>query len=120
DSASDEPVQPAIPELTIDAREAWIRKCSASTASPVVPRLGVHVIAEVGVVADVLDVTPVGGAVAYELAESEARREDAAAPAVSHVLEKKRKPEDRDAANIQSRGTCNEQVLRDELDLAGF
>src|SRR6185437_2118454 len=85
-SARDEPVQPAVPELSVDARETGIRQRSARAAAPVVPRLGIHVVAQIRVIADILDVAAVRGAVSDEFTEPETRRQDAAPPAVAYIL----------------------------------
>src|SRR5437016_11491340 len=79
----------------------------------------VHVIADREVVTEVLDVTAISGTIPEQLAHSEARRQNPAAPSGAYVLEDERQPHHRYVADVQHRRTRDHDVFCDHLDLVG-
>ena len=112
-----EAVDPPVLPFPGDACPAGIIRRPRCAASPVEPEARIHVIAQRPVVADVVDVTAIGRAVARDLVDAEPGRQDSAPSSRPHVLEDERQPEYRDFADVQHRRPRHQQVLRDELDL---
>src|SRR4051812_11843260 len=116
-----EPVEPAILDLAVELHitgiAATVRRPRA--ASPVERDLRVHVIADREIVTDIVDLPAVGGTVAKQLTQTEARRQNPAAASGAHVLEDERQPQDRNVTDVQHRGPRHHQTLGDHLDLTG-
>src|SRR6267378_493198 len=112
-----EPVEPAVLHLTIDLHPTRIALRRPRSASPVESKLRVQVIVDREVVTEVLDVAAVGRAVAKQLTDAEARRENTAAATRAHVLENEGEPHDRHVADVQYRRPGDHDVLRDHFDL---
>src|SRR5687768_2463831 len=68
-----EPVEPAVAPFAIGANPPGVTRRRIRSASPVKRYLGIRVIAEREIVAEVLEVAPVRWAVAEDFAETEAR-----------------------------------------------
>ncbi len=118
DAAAHEPVEPVVRELPVVPPEAGVARVAAGAAPPVEPDRRVGVVAEGEVVAQVLHGAAVARAVAHQLRDAEARREEAAPPPGAHVLEDEGKPEHRHLADVEHRRPGDHDPPTHHLEVA--